>query len=77
VVKVINGVCDSPDLCGNRRCPFYNVDREAVRRYAGGLIDLVTDPEEAVRGDHKVLVFDCAILRRKYRAEATEPRQDG
>lgn len=32
-VQIYAGVCDSADLCGIKRCRFYDTSREATRRF--------------------------------------------
>ena len=32
-VNICDNICDSPDLCGNRECEYYDTSREANRRF--------------------------------------------
>ncbi len=32
-VNICDGICDSCDLCGIKRCEFYDTSREATRRF--------------------------------------------
>lgn len=30
-VEIRRGICDSPDVCGNNQCPFYDRSQEATK----------------------------------------------
>jgi len=33
MVRNLNGICNSPDLCGKEDCKYYDTSQEATKKY--------------------------------------------
>jgi len=61
MVKIIDGICDSPDICRNKSCPYFDMSEEATKRYLGVLFkEAALLPSE--RGKTQILEFTCPFL---------------
>lgn len=62
MVRVVDGVCDMPDICRNKHCLYFDISGEATKRYVHALADMeMLLPDERKR-KHVVLEFSCPFL---------------
>ena len=62
MVKIVDGICDMPDLCKNQHCVYFDISRRATQQYLNALWEMAALPGSESHTKHRVLEFNCPFL---------------
>jgi len=62
MVKVVDGICDMPDICKNEHCTYFDMSRKATKQYLKALSELAALPPMERKQKHTVIEFNCPFL---------------